>query len=46
MISVSSTGIENVKGGIEEEGEFEMRGRRAGVRWEEGDMERVVLWMF
>ena len=46
MISVSSSGIENVKGGIKEEGEFEMRRRRAGVRREEGDMKRVVLWIF
>ena len=46
MISVSSTGIEDVKRGIEEEGEFEMRGWRAGVRREEGDVERVVLWKF
>ena len=44
MISVSSTGIENVKGGVKEEGEFEMRGRRAGMRREKGDVERVVLW--
>ena len=44
-VPVSSTGVENVEGGVEEEGEFEVRGGRAGVRGEEGDVERVVLRM-
>lgn len=42
-VPVPSTGVEDVEGGVEEEGEFEVRGRRAGVRGEEGDVERVVL---
>lgn len=43
-IPVSSTGIEYVEGGVEEEGEFEVCRGRAGVRGEEGDVERIVLW--
>lgn len=45
LVPVPSTGIEDVEGGIEEERKLEVGRRRASMRGEYGDVERVVLWM-
>jgi len=43
-VAVAGAGVENVEGGVEEEGEFEVSGWGGEVWGEEGDVERVVLW--
>ena len=42
-VAVAGAQVEDVEGGIEQEGEFEMGGGLGGVWGEEGDVEGVVL---
>lgn len=41
--AVTGAELEDVKGGIEMEGEFKVGARGGGVRGEEGDVKRVIL---
>lgn len=42
-VAVARAGIEDIEGGVEEEGEFEVGGWVGCVGGEEGDVEGVVL---
>lgn len=43
-VFIAGAEVEDVEGGVEEEGEFEVGAGGVGVRGEEGDVEGVVLW--